>query len=254
MSYPTVTKFLGLFLMATSCVFADVTVKYRVQANLISPPSRDSASHACPVAMQLPQTGDIVTLAWNTDKARLDRPDVSTILRGDRGRLYLLFHGPRKYASLEYPILHKNYRLPIEDAVGVEMLRYRIEALSGPEDVRFLGRSAKRYSAAVVNGLRNEWRAAFILTTDVPSDPSLALALRASLHELRFGGNGWLGLLPLEGRLPLVWEEAKRQPETEALYREEATAIEQRALPPETFAIPSDYIKIDYDPLCMRTP
>ena len=253
MRYSTLTTFFVLSLMSATVLVADVVVKYRVYADLITAPSRLSNGHACPATVELPQTGDVVTLTWSADKARLDRPGISVVLRADEGRLYLMFHGVRKVASLQYPVPYEKYRLPFEKAMGADLTHYRIVSIAGPEQVKYLDRNATRYSAVVVNGLRNQWRASFVLTTELPSDPSRALAMRAVLHELRFGGDSWLDILPLNGRLPLQWEEAEHQPETEALYREEATEIEQRTLPPDAYAVPREYIKIDYDPNCMRT-
>ena len=254
MNYRKLISFFPLLLMTATGLFADVVVKYRVHADLITLPSLPSGSHDCPATVNTPQTGDIVALTWSTDSARLDRPGMSAILRVDEGRLYLLFHGARKYVSLKYPVPFEQYRLPFEDSVGDDLLRYRIESLTGPKQARFLERNANRYSAIVVNDLMNQWRATFVLTTELPSEPGLALAIRAALHELRFGGNGWMRLLPIENRLPLVWEEAERQPETEAVYREEATEIEQHPLPADAYAIPEGYVQIDYDPQCMRSP
>jgi hypothetical protein len=253
MCYRKLTSFLSLLLMTTTGLFADVVVKYRVQADLVTPPFLRSGSHDCPVTVEEPRTGDIVVITWSTDTARLDRPGMSAVLRVGEERLDLLFHGARKYVSLKYPVPYEKYRLHFENEVGADLLRYRIESLTGPVQAKFLERNATRYSAIVSNGLRNQWRATFVLTTELPSEPGLALAIRAALHELRFGGNGWLGLLPIEGRLPLVWEEAERQPETEALYREEATEIVQQPLPADAYAVPKGYVQIDYDPLCMRT-
>jgi hypothetical protein len=91
-----------------------------------------------------------------------------------------------------------------------------------------------------------------VLTADFPGDTGLALALRNALHNLQFGGSGWLELLPLARGLPLIWEEAARQPETEFKYREETVEIEQREVPSGTYDVPEDYVKIEYDPACMR--
>jgi hypothetical protein len=88
---PRVIAFLLLVWIPATAGFADVVVKYRVHADSITPPSR--GAETCAAQAKRPKTGDIVTLTWSSDRARVDRPDtVSTpnhpvrwilFLRGD---------------------------------------------------------------------------------------------------------------------------------------------------------------------------
>lgn len=247
-----VMQLLPIVLAASTTVSAEAIIKIKVEADVISNPTRVSPSDPCQVALPAARTGDVLTLTLGLDKVRLDRPAMSVILRLDQQRLFFIFTGDRKYASLKYPIDFQKYRSGMQKVVDPDLFQFRLEKISGPEKTSALGRPAVKYSATVANELRSQWRATFVLTTDFPGDAGPVLALRMTLHNLQFGGSGWLGLLPLAGGLPLIWEEAERQPESEFKYREETVEIEQRDVPSGTYDVPEDYVKIDYDPVCMR--
>ena len=247
-----VMQLLPMILAASTTVSADVIIKIKVEADVISNPTRVSTSEPCQVALPAGRTGDILTLTVGADKVRLDRPSMSVVLRRDQQRLFFIFPGDKKYASLRYPIDFRKYRSGLQKVVDPDLFQFRLEKITGPEKTSALGRPAVKYSATMANDLRSQWRATFVLTPDFPGDPGLVLALRMALHNLQFGGSGWLELLPLAGELPLLWEEAERQPESEFKYREEAVEIEQRDVPSGTYDVPEGYDKVDYDPICMR--
>ena len=190
-----VIQLLPLVLAAGTTVSADVVIKMKVEADVISNPTRISASDPCQVTLPFARTGDVLTLTLGTDKVRLDRPAMSVILRLDQQRLFFIFPSEKKYAYLKFPVAYQKYRSGLQKVVDPDLFQFRLENLTGPD---------------------------------------------------------WLELLPLARGLPLIWEEAARQPETEFKYREETVEIEQREVPSGTYDVPEDYVKIEYDPGCMR--
>ncbi|HEV8702820.1 MAG TPA: hypothetical protein VGV60_16230 [Candidatus Polarisedimenticolia bacterium] len=246
-----VIQLLPIVLATVTTVSADVIMKMKVEADVISFPAKGSSSNPCQVPLPTFRTGDNLVLTLGTDRVRLDGPAVSVILRLDQRRLSFVFPGDKKYAYLKLPIAYQKYRSGFQKMAGPDLLQFRLETLTGPESTSGLGRPAVKYSATLANGMRSRWRATFVLTKDFPADPGPAVALRMALHNLRFSGGGWLDLLPLAGGLPLLWEEAERQPETEFKYREETVEIEQRDVAPGTYDVPASYTRLDYDRDCM---
>jgi len=249
---PRVIRLLPLVLVAGTTVWADVIIKMKVEADVIADPERGPQSEPCRVSIPSARTGDILILTLGADRVRLDRPAMSIILRLDQQRLSFVFPGEKKYASLKYPIAYQKYQSAMWLGLDPGLVEFRLETLTGPEKTSALGRAAVKYSATMANDLRTRWRATFVLTTDFPGDPGPVLALRNAIHNLQFGGSGWRGLLPLAGGLPLIWEEALRQPETEFKYREETVEIEQREVSSGTYDVPEGFVKIEYDPACIQ--
>lgn len=246
-----VMPFLSLVLATVTSVSADVIIKMKVEADVVSLPSKGSSSHSCKGPLPNLRTGDALVLTLGTDRVRLDQPSVSVLLRLDQQRLSFVFPGEKKYAFLNLPIAYGKYRSGLAKMFGPDLLQFHIESLTGPESTSALGRPAAKYSATMANGMHQGWRATFVFMKDSPVDAAPAVALRKVLHNLRFHGDGWMDLLPAAGGLPLVWEEAERQPETEFKFREETVEIEQHDVAPGVYEVPESYVRVDYDPDCM---
>ena|SRR5207245_2404237 len=110
----------------------------------------------------------------------------------------------------------------------------------------------KTFSATVVNGLRNQYRLRISVTSSGAAAGVSVLELRKLMHELGSMGAGWAHLALLQDGLPVIWEEALREPESEFVYREEVTGMEERDIPSATYDPPGDYKKLKFERMCCQ--
>ncbi len=240
-------------LLGTASPWADQVIKRRVTADLLLMPKKQgSEGKTCAVSVDHPRTSEVVTIYLGANRVRRDQPGLSVILRRDQGKIYFLYPADKMYSEFPYPVPYQRYASGWFKTLGPEMRRFRLDAQAPPETTTVGQWSVTRYSASAVNDLRTRFRILIAMSNDRLTDDTLVLDLQKVLNELRFGGEGWADLLPVKKGLPLVWEEAERQPETEVVYREEVQEMEARDVPADLYDLPGGYKKIDFDLPCIE--
>lgn len=233
---------------------ADVLIKCRVEADVLVMPKREGAPDGgggCAVAAEPPRTGETVTLSVGAGRVRLDQPRLSVILREDRGRLYFLHPPHKKYSEIAYPVDPKKYESEFLRLVGPELARFARESATDPEEIT-LGRwKASQRSLTVANRLRNRIRLTYALSSEA-GDGTLVMDLKRALHNLEYGTQGWMDLLPHGSGLPLFWEQATILPSSEVKYREEVVEIRTVDLPEDAYEVAPEYKKIEFDRDCLE--
>ena len=112
----------------------------------------------------------------------------------------------------------------------------------------------KTFDAHVVNGLNEEYRLHLGVADVGGADGALIMEFTKLMNEFKRKGHGWSQLLPFDQGVPVVLEEAIREPETEFLYKEEVTGIEEREVPAKTYEVPAGYKKVKFNSNCVRLP
>jgi len=224
-----------------------------VGGDTISLPGRGAAAEAqCEPCVRPPRVGDVMTVYTGADRVRRDRGDQSIILRKDQQRFYLVCHSSKQYAELRYPVdavqdPPKN-RLP----VAKDISRYDFVAPAKTEEGKIQSWPVQTFSATVTNVLRDQQRLRVSVTRSGGAAGTPVLELRKLLNEIEHVGEGWGHLVSLPDGIPVIWEEAQRQPEGEFVYREEVTDMEERTVPSTTYDAPSDYKKVKFHRECWQ--
>src|SRR5262245_19750706 len=174
------------------------------------------------------------------------------MLRADSRRLYFVCHRSKQYSQLAYPVkyekLNKGPGLgpPPEDFLAFQLLAPgttgKSQIANWPVDT---------FDATVVNGYRNQFRL-HVAVADLGAIEAPILEFRKLLNELEYSGHGWSKFLPFAHGVPIVWEEGQHQPQTEFLYREEVTNIQDRSVPANTYDVPDGYREVKFDRSCVQ--
>jgi len=240
-----------LLLMASVTVpRADTMLRVVVGGDSIALPKKVSGQNQCEPCIEPPHPGDVITVQASTDRVRRDRGAMSWILRKDLKKVYLICHGTKEFSELSYPVNYKKYEHDGPHWSIDDLLQFELSTPGTTERIQIATWPVDKFSAIVVNGLRSQFRVVVAVTTETAGNDSLVLELRKLLNELEHSGQGWSRFVPFTQGVPVLWEEAEHQPETEFVYREEAKEIGTREVPKDSYEVPSGYRRVKYDPLC----
>ncbi len=232
---------------------ADTVVLMNVGGDTVSLPSKGASADApCEPCVRPPHVRDVITVYAGPDRVRRDRGDQSIILRKDQKKLYLVCHSSKQYAELRYPV-DAGEDPPRNRLPGAKNLsRYDFVAPGKTEEGMVQSWPVQTFSATVTNVLRDQYRLRVSVTRSGGAAGKPVLELRKLLNEIERVGEGWGHLVSLPDGIPVIWEEAQREPESEFVYREEVTDIEEQTVPPATYDVPSDYKKVKFHRECWQ--
>lgn len=231
---------------------ADTVIHARVGGDEVSMPSRSASSEkSCRPCVDFPHVGEIITIYAGPDRARRDRGGQSFILRRDQRKLYLLCQGSKEYAELAYPLDSKKGVPGTRLRSADDLDRFDFVVPGRMEEGAVQDWKVQTFTAKVADGLtRSEYRLRVSVTGSGAVARTPVLELRKLINELGFLAHGWAHLIPMQDGVPVIWEEALREPESEFVYREEVTGMEERDVPSATYDPPSEYKKVKFDRLC----
>jgi hypothetical protein len=244
-----------LFLLAfsfyrTSVLRADTIIKIDVGGDLIAMPEK--GTQTCQPCVAPARPGDSVTLFASEDRLRRDRGPMSIILRKDAKKVFFLCQTTKQYAELDYPVKAKQLEhkmpIPIED----EFRQFRITGSSASGKSQFKQWQVGTFDATVANGFRDQFRLHLAVADIGGASGTIIMEFTKLLNDLQHEGHGWSQLLPFEHGVPVVLEEAQRQPGTEFLYKEEVSEVTEKETQAETYELPSGYKKVRFDTDCIR--
>ena len=237
--------------LASTLSYADQVIHATVEGDEVAPPHRLGTDRACSACLEGPHVGDAITISVGPGRARRDRGPYSIILRRDQERLYFVCHESQIYREVRYPVQYAALFGSSRWKGPGDLLTFSLSSVK-TRTTQIGQWPADSYETTVVNGLREQFRFTVAIATVAEQTDALVLELRKTLNMLEHSGHGWAESLALKPGVPLVWEEAQRQPETEFVYREKVTQIETKELPGATYDVPSSYKRVEFDPACVR--
>ena len=242
-----------LFCCTPSQSRADTLVLMSVGGDTVSLPSRGaSATAVCEPCVRPPHVGDVMTVYAGRDRVRRDRGDQSIILRKDLMKLYLVCQSLKQYAELRYPVDAAEDPPKNRLSGAKDLSRYDFVAPGKTEEGTVQSWPVRTFSATVTNKLLDQYRLRVSVTRSDELAGTPVLELRKLLNEIERVGEGWGHLVSLLDGIPVIWEEAQREPESEFVYREEVTDMEEQNVPPSTYDVPSDYKKVKFHRECWQ--
>ena len=239
-------------LLTTGIVRADAVVRLTVGGDVIALPGRASAQASCKPCVDPPHVGDLITVYEREGAIRRDRGGMSIILRKDSRKVYFICHGSKQFAEIPYPVRYEKYARRNLGRSYDDLLTFEAIAPGKSERRQIKEWPIEAFTVTVANGMRNQFRVVLGVATGAFADDTLMLELRKILNEMEHSGHGWSRLLPIERGLPLLWEEVQPQPETEFVYREEVTGIENHDVSSDMYGPPKEYGEMKFDPDCFQ--
>jgi hypothetical protein len=239
-------------LFATGIVRADTVVRLTVGGDVIALPGRSSAQASCKPCVEPPHVGELITIYEGDSTIRRDRGGMSIILRKDRKKMYFICHDSKQFAEIPYPVQYDKYARRTPGRPYDDLLAFEATTPGKSEHRQIKQWPVEAFTVTVANGMRNQFRVVVGVAAGALEDDTLILELRKVLNEMEHSGHGWSRLLPIERGLPVLWEEDQHQPETEFVYREEVTGIQNQDVPSDMYGPPKDYGKVKFDPDCFQ--
>ncbi|OLE67385.1 MAG: hypothetical protein AUG09_02700 [Acidobacteria bacterium 13_1_20CM_2_68_7] len=247
------TILVALLCFPSSVLRADTVVRVVVGGDTVSLPGRSAAGDApCEPCVGAPRVGETITIYTGPDRVRRDRGEQSFILRKDQKKLYLVCHKSKQYAELRYPVDTREDAPKNRPRTMEELSRYDFVSPGKTEEGKVQDWQVRTFSATVTNVLRNQYRLRISVTSSGAAAGASVLELTKIMSELESMGAGWAHLVPLQEGIPVIWEEALREPEGEFVYREEVTDMEERDISPATYDAPGNYKKVKFHRMCWQ--
>ncbi len=177
---------------------------------------------------------------------------MSIILRKDIKKVLFVCQTSREYAELSYPVKTKELEPELPISIEDEFRQYRLSGPAASGRSQYRQWQVETFDANVVNGFRHQYRLHIAVADLGGASGPIIMEFTRLLNHLQHAGHGWSQLVPFDHGVPVVLEEAERQPETEFLYREEVTEVEEGEAPAGGYEVPSGYRKVRFDPDCFR--
>jgi len=235
-------------------VVAHMRLEMTVAGDDIVMPVRQGAKGECEPCQEPPRPGDPFTILTGPGGARRDRNAVSVIIRADRKnrkKAFILCHRNRQYSDVTHFLKAAGGRSRERSRVDDDLLQFKLIAPAAMERGRFGEEPTETIRTTVRNALRAEYRVTVTVTAKANPDDAGALELAKLFNALSKPGGGWAELIPFEHGLPVLWEEAQKQPQTEFIYREELVSHRTEKADQGNFEVPKGYTKVPYDQRCM---
>ncbi len=239
-------------LLATGIVRADTVVRLTVGGDVIALPGRASTQASCKPCVERPHVGELITVYERDGAIRRDRGGMSVILRKDSKKMYFICHASKQFAEIPYPVQYDKYARRNPGQSYDDFLTFEATTPGKSARSQIKQWPVETFTVTVANGMRDQFRVVIGVAAGALADDTLMLELRKVLNEMEHSGHGWSRLLPIERGLPVLWEEDQRQPETEFVYREEVTGIENHDVSSDMYAPPGEYGKVKFDPDCFQ--
>lgn len=185
------------------------------------------------------------------DKLRRDQKGQSTILRPDKGRLYILDHEDKTYSELPLPIDLRKLMPAGSEAMADQIaagMKVTVQVTPKTETRQVGQWSAKRYDVAIQSAMGMKIATTLWVSKDVEGFQGFN-RLSATLASLQPGSEAWVKELEKIDGFPVLQESRVDALGAKFGTREELVAVEAKAAPAGTFDLPAGYTARPYNPI-----
>ncbi len=181
--------------------------------------------------MDQPTTGQ-VHLWIAADKLRRDEGETSTIVRLDRGKVYVLNHADKTYLELAAPDLQK-----LAGPAGAQM---KVQVTATGETKKVGTWNARKYKVDISNPEGLHLDTTIWASKDVASYQAYG-KLAAALAAMQPGSGEWARQMQLIEGFPVIQEADVTMGGSRFKTREELVAVETKDAPAGTYDPPAGY-------------
>jgi hypothetical protein len=195
---------------------------------------------------------DLESRIWlGEQKVRRDDGQVSSILRMDKNKMYVLDHARKIYNVLDMPIDFKKLY-----PQGGEEMQARASELSKMdvtitprEEKRKIGDwEARRYDVVMTNAIGMKVETTMWVSKDVGVDVSALTRMAGAMTALKPGTLDWMKKMEeLEG-FPVLQEATVTMMGTPIKSTEQLVSVEKKEAPAGTYEPPAGYKEKPFDP------
>jgi uncharacterized protein DUF4412 len=182
------------------------------------------------------------------DRARRDEGEVSTILRLDRNRLYVVHHARKAYSEIPLPVdLRPLMPSPAAAEQMTTLMKLTVAATPTGETQKINGWNARKVRFAIASAMGMKIDATLWLSKEVAAY-RVANQLVADLESLQPGAAAWTEELQRLDGFPVLRESTVDALGAHFKTREELTAVETREPPAGLYDPPAGYRAEPFNP------
>ncbi|HYU32615.1 MAG TPA: DUF4412 domain-containing protein [Thermoanaerobaculia bacterium] len=185
------------------------------------------------------------------DKLRRDEGEVTSILRLDRNKLYVIRHADKTWSELTLPVDFVRLMPKGSEqagAVWAQQMKLTVQVEPSGE-TRTVGTwNAKKLRMDITNATGMKIASTLWLSKDVP-DWSALNRLASTLAALQPGSGSWVSALEKLDGFPVLREEKVEAMGARFNTREELVTVETRDATPGTYEPPAGYKQAPFNPL-----
>lgn len=190
---------------------------------------------------------------WLGEKRiRRDEGDVSTILRLDQNKMYLVFHPAKIYNAFDLPIDYKKlYPNNADEMVkrASEMMKLDL-TVTPKEETRKIGEwQTKRYDLVMTNPLGMKVETTMWTSLDVGVDVSAMTKLLGAMASLQPGSLDWMKKMEEVKGFPVLQESTTIALGTPVKSTEQLVSVEKKEPPAGLYEPPAGYTMKPFDPM-----
>ncbi len=216
-----------------------------------------SHTDAFQVAGESQPAKDIDIHIWvSGDKLRRDEGEVTSILRLDRNKLYIVRHADKTWSELTLPVDFVRLMPKGSEQAGVawvQQMKLAVEVQPTGE-TRTVGTwNARKLRMDITNATGMKIANTLWLSKDVPGWSALN-RLASTLAALQPGSESWVSALEKMEGFPVLQEEKVEAMGAHFNTREELLSIETRDANPTTYEPPAGYQQAPFNPLETLAP
>jgi len=207
---------------------------------------------AVQVAGESQPAKDTQVRVWLTDdKLRRDEGEVTSILRLDRNKLYVIRHADKTWSELPLPVDFVRLMPKGSEQVGAlwaQQMKLTVQ-LKPTSETRTVGSwNARKVQMDITNATGMKIASTLWVSKDVPGWSNLN-RLAATLAALQPGSESWVSSLEKMDGFPVLREDRVEAMGARFGTREELVSVETRDATPGTYDPPAGYKEAPFNPL-----
>lgn len=192
-----------------------------------------------------------VRIWMSGDKLRRDEGEISSILRLDRNKLYVIRHADKTWSELALPVDFVRLMPKGSEQAGAawaQQMKLTVH-LHSTQETRTVGSwNARKMQMDITNATGMKIASTLWVSKDVPGWSALN-RLAATLAALQPGSESWVSSLEQMEGFPVLREDRVEAMGARFGTREELVSVETRDATPGTYDPPAGYKEAPFNPL-----